>query len=112
MSDYNLSIIVIVLLFLVPVLFFAIKRKAFSPYSFKNLVKSFNRALIAQLVIAVISVGVMFYLDSESYTRGSNFFTGVIMPGALNFVVIGAFYYLPSVVILNIFAVILSKKNR
>lgn|SRR5690554_1162618 len=111
MSDNTWSIIFTVLLFLVPVLFFAFKRKAFSPFSFIKFVKSLNRALIVQLILAVISVGFMFYLDSEYYTKGSNYITNVVMPGALNFVIIGIFYYLPSVIFLNIFAFILSRRN-
>ncbi|HTO38842.1 MAG TPA: hypothetical protein VL021_10485 [Brumimicrobium sp.] len=112
MSDNTWSIIFTVLLFLVPVLFFAFKRKAFSPFSFKNLMKSFNRALIVQLVMGIIFVAIMFYLDSQSNTQsGSNFTKDVVMKGATNFIIIGVFYYLPAVVFLNVFAFILSRRN-
>ena len=68
-----------------------------------SLTRTFNKALILQIIIGVMTLLISFVLDKIYYTNGDgNMFTDVFIESSYNFVVIGLFFYLPSLGLLNL----------
>ena len=109
-GKYEISIVLTILSFGLPVLYFFLIKRIFTPFSFRKLTKSFNLALIVQFILAFLYMGIMFYMDKNIYTGGnSSDLTDVFMNTGLTYIVIGAFAYLPCLIVLNIANYIYSK---
>lgn len=101
-GKYEISIVLTVLLFAIPVLYFLISKKALKPFSFKQLIKSFNLALIIQFILAFLLYSLTVYLNNKIYTEGNGTdLTDIFLNTAMNYTIVGAFLYLPSIVVLN-----------
>jgi len=112
-GKYEISIILTILSFGLPVLYFSLTTKAFLPFSFRKLIKSFNLALIVQIIFAFLYMGMMSYMDKNVYTGGkSTDLTDVFMDTGLTYIVIGAFAYLPSLIILNLVNYLISRLKK
>lgn len=109
-GKYEISIVLTILSFGLPVLYFILTKRALMPFSFKKLTKSFNLALIVQFILAFLYMGIMSYMDKNIYTGGkSTDLTDVFMNTGLTYIVIGAFAYLPCLIVLNIANYIISR---
>jgi hypothetical protein len=94
-----------VLLFVIPFGLLCIKRKTFKPFTILKLTRTFNRTLIYYGILSVILLATMKIIDVTVYGKadgGGNDITETIIGAAYSYVVIGAFFYLPSVGLLNI----------
>lgn len=110
-----MEIVLTVLSFALPVIYFILKRKALTPFSFRNITKSFNTALIVQLILAVLYIGLALYIDEVYYKGGGNkaYWTDIIIQVAIHFTIIGFYFYLPGLFFLNLIYFINSRlKNR
>jgi|GEM_PF-2740439 len=86
LGKYEISIVLTVLLFALPVLYFILSKKALNPFSFKQLVKSFNLALIVQFILAVILFLFMGYFDNKLYAEGNGTdLTDIFMSTAMTY---------------------------
>lgn len=109
-GKYEISIVLTVLLFAIPVLYFLISKKALNPFSFKQLIKSFNLALIIQFILAFLLYSLTVYLDNKLYAEGNGTdLTDIFVDTTMNYTIVGAFFYLPSIVVLNLALFIYSK---
>jgi hypothetical protein len=94
---------IVVLMFLLPVLRQFIKNKLFRNFSLDSLTRTFNKALILQIVIGAIFSLISLILYNVFYTVGeSNSFTLILMEATVNFLIIGLYIYLPILVLLNV----------
>ena len=102
-GKYEIAIVLIVLSFGLPVLYFILARKALTPFSFGQLTKSFNFALIVQLVLAGLFLVLMGFMDEKIYSDGqSTDLTDILMNTGMTYTIVGAFFYIPGLIILNI----------
>jgi hypothetical protein len=97
---------ILTILLLVPIIVYAIRPSLFRKWSWTELLKTLNKALIPQLLVGVgLGVGSKI-IDTQVYgnqTDQSNTFTDIFMGLTYCYIVIGLFFYLPSVVLLNLF---------
>ena len=99
-----------VLLFLAPLLILCIRRNTFKPLTFNKLTTTFNFTLIYYTVISIILLIVMKIVDVAIYEQSKgNDFTEIIMGTGYCYVVIGFFFYLPSVGFLNLINLVLRR---
>jgi len=90
-------------MFLLPVLRHCIKNKLFRDFKFSKLTKTFNNAILLQIIVGVTALLISSILDKIFYTNGNgNAFTETFIESSYNFIVIGLFYYLPALGLLNI----------
>jgi hypothetical protein len=109
-GKYEIAIVLTVLSFGLPVLYFILARKALTPFSFRQLTKSFNFALIIQLVLAGLFLALMGLMDKKIYADGqSTDFTDILMNTGMTYTIVGAFFYIPGLILLNIVSFMLSK---
>ncbi|HLO55298.1 MAG TPA: hypothetical protein VK169_13470 [Saprospiraceae bacterium] len=102
-GKYEITIALTVLSFGLPVLYFILTRKAFTPFSFRQLTKCFNLALIVQFILAGLFLALMGYMDKKIYTNGNGTdLTDIIMDTGMTFTIVGAFFYIPGLILLNI----------
>jgi len=90
------------LLFAIPLARIAIKEKTFKEINFPKIVMTINLALIVQVLIGLVFAVTMPLIDKSYSTNQSNSFTDLWMDSGIYYLVIGAFFYLPAVLILNI----------
>ena len=102
-GKYEIAIVLTVLSFGLPVLYFILARKALTPFSFGQLTKIFNFALIVQLVLAGLFLVLMGFMDEKIYSDGqSTDLTDILMNTVMTCTIVGAFFYIPGLIILNI----------
>lgn len=112
-GNHEIAIILSIISFGLPVLIFMLSTHLFKSFSFKKLTKSFNLALIPQLIFAVIFTCSIYYLEKHVYSDGlGTDKTDIIMGVGLIFLIIGTFCYLPGLIILNIINWLISKRNK
>jgi hypothetical protein len=100
----------VILLFAIPLLIISIRLKLFKQFTFNKLVANFNRALLPQIIIGLIAFLVALILDKTFYTKEEgNVFTDILIETAYCYCIIGMFMYLPSVGLLNIIRLVLTK---
>ena len=97
------TIILTVLLFFLPVLFFSIKSNIFYLISLKCLTLTLNKALLIQIFegLILIIISKSFGHHELGHIEG-RFPENLILETTLYFLIIGLFYYLPFAIILNI----------
>ncbi|MFN3639853.1 MAG: hypothetical protein ACK4UK_02950 [Flavobacterium sp.] len=66
--------------------------------------------MIVQLVLAALFLGLMGVMDKKIYAEGHGTdLTDILMDTAMTFTVVGAFFYIPGLIILNIVSFIYSR---
>ena len=101
--QYGIVILLTVVMFGLPVLIFSKTKRALTPFSFNKLTRAFNFALIPQLALAIIVIATLAYLDQKIYPEGRGTdFTDLIMGTGMTYLIIGAYFYLPSLLIINL----------
>jgi len=102
-GKYEISIALTVLSFVLPVLYFILTRKALTHFSLRQLTKSFNLALIVQLILTGLFLALMGFLDKKIYTDGNGTdLTDIFMDTGMTFTIVGAFFHIPRLILLNI----------
>jgi len=97
------TIILTILLFLVPIIWFSIPGKLYQNFSLKNFVRTLNKALIIQGFCGILMAIISKYLDTNIDSNiEMNFWEYLFFETTYYFTVIGLFYYLPPLVILNL----------
>ncbi|MFN3918597.1 MAG: hypothetical protein ACK4K0_12775 [Flavobacteriales bacterium] len=109
-GEHEIAIVLTVLSFGLPVLYFILTRKALAPFSLRQLTKSFNFALIVQIILAGLFLGLMGYMDKKIYTEGqSTDFIDIIMNTGMTYTIVGAFFYIPGLILLNLVSFFVSR---
>ncbi|MCK9480131.1 MAG: hypothetical protein M0R38_00010 [Bacteroidia bacterium] len=109
-GNYEISIVLTVLSFGLPVLYFILTRKAFTPFSLRQLIKGFNFALIVQIILAGFYLGLMGFMDKKIYAEGqSTDFTDILMNTGMTYTIVGAFFYIPGLILLNLVSFLISR---
>jgi hypothetical protein len=102
-GKYEIAIFLTVLSFGLPVLYFILTSKALTPFSLRQLTKSFNFARIVQIILAGLYLGLMGYMDKKIYAEGqSTDFTYILMNTGMTYTIVGAFFYIPGLILLNL----------
>ena len=102
-KEMDIVTILTILLFGLPVIIYGLRLKLFNKFLLNTLTNTFNKAAIIQIIIAVV-LGVLSYtIDKTVYSNGhGNILTSVIINTALTHIVIGGFFYIPGLVLLNL----------
>ena len=111
----NIEIVTVltILLFGLPLVVFSIKTNIFKTFSFGQLTKVFNKALVIQLIIALTLILMTYFFERGFYSNGQgNDLTDICMETAYTYLIIGTFFYLPGLIILNMINLILKKTIR
>ncbi len=112
-GQYHIVIILTILAFGIPILVYSIYEQTFKYFSLRKLTRLFNLTLIAHLVIAVMLMIIMAYLEKNIYVDGHGTgLTDIIMETGMAYLIIGAFFYLPGLLILNLINWTMLKMNR
>ena len=109
--DIEIVTVLTILWFGGPIIFYSIRTQLFKTFSLGQLTKTFNRALPIQISIGVTFVILMSFFEKKYYSNGQgNNLTDIGMATAYTYVVIGTFFYIPALIILNFANRILRKK--
>lgn len=109
-GKYEIAIVLTVLSFGLPVLYFILTKKALTPFSLRQLTRSFNFALIVQIILAGLFLGLMGYMDKKVYAKGQNtYFTDILMNTGMTYTIVGAFFYIPGLILLNLVSFLISR---
>ena len=110
-GKYEITILLTVLSFGLPVLYFILTRKAFfMPFSLKQLTKSLNLALIVQIFIAGLFLGLMLLIDKKIYGEGRETdLTDIFMNTGMTYTIVGALFYVPGLILLNLISYLNSR---
>jgi hypothetical protein len=112
-GKYEITVLLTVISFCLPVLYFIMTRKAFWPFSLSQLTKSFNLALIVQIVLGFLFLGLMMLIDKKIYGEGhGTYLTDVFMNTGMTYSVVGVFFYVPGLILLNLISYLNSRLKR
>ena len=112
-KEFDIVTILTILSFGLPVLFYGLKLGLFNKFNFGALTKTFNKAIIVQVVIAIVFGVLAYAIDKTVYANGhGNSLTSVIMNTALTYIVIGGFFYIPGLILLNLINWIIEKLGK
>jgi hypothetical protein len=104
--DNNHSIIlnlITISLFLFPLLRTSFTRKLFQNLNLKNLIIVLNKTFVFQIIIGILLTIISFFIDKLIYINGDGNLASVLfIEATYYYVIIGFFYYLPFVGIMNI----------
>ncbi|WP_179340040.1 hypothetical protein [Winogradskyella ludwigii] len=106
-SNIETVTVLVILLFGIPILWNAQKNGILKSFSFINLIRTINKSLKIQGIIGLILIPITWFLISINF-KGDGIFAGV----TYTYLVIGFFMYLPILGILNLFKLIMEKKNE
>ena len=102
-SYINTDTIIVIILFLLPLLIIAFKQKLLKNFTFQSFTKVFNKAIIFQLITAGVTLIISKIMDTNIAPNGEiNLFTHLFIESSLLFLIIGSFFYLPFLILLNI----------
>ncbi len=108
--------IITVLLFAIPLFWQCVKRKTFKPLTFEKLIGVFNWTIIYYAVICIVLLAIMKIIDVTVYGRAGgsngNNLAEIAMGVGYTYVFIGAFFYLPTVGLLNCINLALRKLTK
>lgn len=109
LDAYPFSIILTVILFGLPVLYFIIKQSVFASFTLKKLTKAFNYTFIVQLIVGIILLIAMKIWDKNITPQTQlNYMDDVIFYTIWGYIVIGYFIYVPSLIVLNLISFLYS----
>jgi hypothetical protein len=106
--------IITILLLIIPLILSASQIKLFRNLNFSNFVKVLNKGIIPQLIIGVIMTIVGIILDKVFYSdgKGGNSFSEIFIESTYCYIVIGSFFYLPAIGLINIIKLIINRLNK
>jgi hypothetical protein len=90
-------------LFLFPLLWTVFTRKLFQNFNANDLIIAFNQTLIFQIFAGILLIIISFFIDKLIYTNDNgNLASALFIEATYYYSIIGFFYYLPFVGIMNI----------
>ena len=108
--------LITVLLFAIPLLWIFIRRKTFKPFTFQKLTTAFNWTLLYYAIFSIILLATMKIVDTTVYGNANssqgNDISEITIGAAYSYVVIGAFFYLPSIGLINLINWVIRKSNK
>ena len=106
--------IITILLLIIPLILPASRIKLFRNLNFSNFVKVLNRGIIPQLIIGVIMMIVGVILDKVFYSdeKNGNIFSEIFIESTYCYIVIGSFFYLPAIGLINIIKLLINRLNN
>jgi hypothetical protein len=115
-ENENLVISIVIALFLVPVIIFALKRNILKQFRFSSLISVLNWAFLIQIIEGIIFLIAGMIVDRHiDENKKIDLFTDVFIGADYTFLVIGVMIYFPSLVTLNIInwvGLILKKRSK
>jgi hypothetical protein len=103
----------VIILFFIPVLIMSIRLAIFKSFSFRCLTKVLNKAFVIQIIIGIVSLVCAKIIDINLiYFEKAEWFRDLVVNSAIVFSVIGVFFYLPSLILINIANWIIIKNKR
>jgi hypothetical protein len=97
--------VIVVLLFLIPVLWNFYINRIFEKFTFVELIKTFNKSLKIQGIIAVALIPFSWIWNKFDFV-----FDYIIAETVYTYIVVGIFMYLPSLAFLNLIKLILETR--
>ena len=95
--------VIVVLLFIIPIFVKAYQNSLLKSLTFNNFVRVLNKSLLIQIIVGIILLPTMFILDKQFYRNSDgNILTDLVINVGFCYIVIGVFYYIPGIIILNI----------
>jgi hypothetical protein len=106
--------IILILLLAVPLILQTLRIKLFRNFNFPNLVKVLNRSIIPQLIIGVIITIIAVFFDKVFYSddKSGNIFLEIFIESTYCYIVIGSFFYLPAIGLINIIKLLINRLNK
>lgn len=102
----NVSILVS-MLYGLPILWNAQKNKLLKSFSLIGLIKTLNKSLIIHIIFGIISIPIFRLLDSADFKS-----LDIILTTSWIYILIGIYWYLPLLGILNIIKIVIVKKRK
>lgn len=96
------TIILTILLFLLPIIFAVISERVLRSFNLKDIVKTLNKSFLVQVSLCLLSFLIVWSLNLKYSSQDSNILENTLIETLYNFSVIGIFYYLPPLMILNL----------
>ena len=96
------TIILTILLFILPILFFVISESVLRNLNLKNLVKILNKSFLVQVSLCLILFLIVWSLNLKYSSQNSLNLENTLIETSYYFSVIGIFYYMPPLIILNL----------
>lgn len=92
-----------ILLFSYPIFVYAVKDHLFEELNFLRATMVFNKGIILQIANALILAIISFILNKTVYANGhGNAMTDIVLGTAMTYIVVGGFFYIPGLIIINI----------
>ena len=104
--------VITILVFVIPFVLLCIKKSTFRPFTFRKLTVTFNWTLFYYAIISLIFLVTMKIIDVTVYEQegaNGNDFTEVVIGVGYSYVVIGAFFYVPTIGLLNLVNLTINK---
>lgn len=96
------TIILTILLFLLPIIFVVISERVLRSFNLKDIVKTLNKSFLVQVSLCLLLFLIVWSLNLKYSSQDSNILENTLIETLYNFSVIGIFYYLPPLMILNL----------
>lgn len=96
------TIILTILLFLLPIIFAVISERVLRSFNLKDIVKTLNKSLLVQVSLCLLLFLIVWSLNLKYSSQDSDILENTLIETLYNFSVIGIFYYLPPLMILNL----------
>ncbi len=96
------TIIVTILLFIFPIILIAILNSLFQNFELKNIVITLNKSLLIQIAFGIILYLSVQFLPNFNDKYESNIISDTIIETSIYYILIGMFYYLPCLILLNL----------
>ena len=109
----NVEIVTVltILLFGIPITISAIRTNLVKSFSLAQLTKTINRALVVHIIIGLAFTLTISFFEGRYYSNGTgNDLTDLCMGTGLAYLIVGTFFYIPGLVILNIVNLIFNRK--
>jgi hypothetical protein len=98
--------IIVISLFIIPILLIAFRLNLFKSFSLGSFTKVFNRAFVIQFILGIFLLFASMFIGRSYNSNNSvsqlDTFYSLFLGSTYTYTVIGLFYYLPSLVLLNI----------
>lgn len=92
-----------IILFAYPIFVYATKRQVLRNPNFWEITKVFNKAIVLQIANAIILGIAAFILNKTMYPNGhGTMVTEVVVGTAMTYTIVGGFFYVPGLIIINI----------
>lgn len=103
---YSHTTIIYIILFLVfgfPLVLNSFKKKLFGQFSFNKLISICNTTILYNVIVGIVALIIAAIFDKVFYTTDNvNIFVEIFIEATYSYIVIGLFFYLPSIGLLNL----------